>query len=392
MMTADEGSRSSPDDEAPEADSPSTPPSTPPPDPDDEESTDSADLTESTDSTDRSNRESRERETETDPAPPAGDGGDETGSVSTPRGGSEPLPGSGEPARPDPVPRQEEDESFVHRLWTAETGPLFFLREIATSAGAVLFVGLLLFGISGVWPPMVAVESGSMEPHMHKGDLVFITQPGRYTPEAAHGTTGVVTAATGQEIDYRTFGGPGSVVVYDEPGQGGPPIIHRAEFYVEEGENWFDRADPEFVSADSCRELLNCPAPHAGFITKGDANGRYDQASGIAAPVRPAWVTGIARVRIPYLGWVRLGLADAVRGREAGVLLGVAGPPTRATGPTGPTTTEIWSGVSFDSEKQGRDRDGADRIETNGTRVGTVETGPEAVWTGTAAHGAVAAG
>jgi signal peptidase len=215
---------------------------------------------------------------------------------------------------PDPVPGRDPDESFVHRLWGAETGPLFFLRELVTSAGAVLLVGLLLFGVSGVWPPMVAVESGSMEPHMHKGDLVFITEPGRYTPDAAYGSTGVVTAEAGTDIDYRTFGGPGSVVVYDDPGRGGPPIIHRARFYVEAGENWYDRANPEFVSADSCRELLNCPAPHAGFITKGDANARYDQASGIAEPVKPSWITGIARVRIPYLGWVRLGLADVVQG------------------------------------------------------------------------------
>ncbi|WP_425504770.1 S26 family signal peptidase [Salinigranum marinum] len=220
---------------------------------------------------------------------------------------------------PDPVPGRS-DESFARRLWTAESGPLFFLREVATSAGAVLLVGLLLFGVSGVWPPMVAVESGSMEPHMHKGDLVFITEPGRYTPDVAYGSTGVVTAENGAEAGYRSFGGEGSVVVYDDPGQGGPPIIHRAQFYVESGENWYDRADPEYVSAESCRELLNCPAPHAGFITKGDANGRYDQASGIASPVRSSWITGIARLRIPYLGWVRLGLADVVQGRESTVL------------------------------------------------------------------------
>jgi signal peptidase len=200
------------------------------------------------------------------------------------------------------------------------------LRELLTSAGAVLLVGLLLFGVSGVWPPMVAVESGSMEPHMHKGDLVFITEPGRYTPDAAHGSTGVVTAETGADVGYRTFGGDGSVVVYDEPGQRGPPIIHRAQFYVEEGENWYDRTDPEFVSADDCSELLNCPAPHAGFITKGDANSRYDQASGIAAPVRPSWITGVARLRIPYLGWVRLGLADLTRTQGVGLLVGDAGP------------------------------------------------------------------
>jgi signal peptidase len=167
---------------------------------------------------------------------------------------------------------------------------------------------------------MVAVESGSMEPHMHKGDLVFITEPGRYAPDSAYDSTGVVTAETGSDAGYRTFGGPGSVVVYDDPGRGGPPIIHRAEFYVQEGENWYDRADPEFISADSCDDLRNCPAPHAGFITKGDANGRYDQASGIAGPVRSSWITGIARIRIPYLGWVRLGLADAVRGQPGPVV------------------------------------------------------------------------
>ncbi|MGM0592875.1 MAG: S26 family signal peptidase, partial [Halobacteriota archaeon] len=56
-----------------------------------------------------------------------------------------------------------------------------FLREIVTSVASVVVIGLLLFAISGVWPPMVAVESGSMEPHMERGDLIFITTPDRFT-------------------------------------------------------------------------------------------------------------------------------------------------------------------------------------------------------------------
>ena len=318
-MTADEGRRPSPDDETPANDASSTSPSTPPADPNARESESSHPPT------DGSDRQGATNGSRTDGSV----AGDENAPSTTGResGGAGNRP-------PDPVSGRS-DESFVRRLWTAESGPLFFLREVATSAGAVLLVGLLLFGVSGVWPPMVAVESGSMEPHMHKGDLVFITEPGRYTPDAAYGSTGVVTAESGAEIGYRSFGGEGSVVVYDDPGQAGPPIIHRAQFYVDAGENWYDRPDPEYVSADSCRELRNCPAPHAGFITKGDANGRYDQASGIASPVRSSWITGIARLRIPYLGWVRLGLADVVQGQESSVF---AAPPSHAVGPESSVT------------------------------------------------------
>jgi signal peptidase len=287
-MTADEGRRSSRDDEPPVDDAVATSPSTPSPDASDESATRSG---------------SRDSQDGVD------DGNGPDGATDAHHSRA-----------PDPVPGSGSDESFARRLWSAQSGPLFFLREVGTSVGAVVLVGLVLFGVSGVWPPMVAVESGSMEPHMHKGDLVFITEPGRFTPDAAYERTGVVTAETGTDVGYRTFGGPGSVVVYDDPGRGGPPIIHRAEFYVEEGENWYDRADPEYVSADSCSELRNCPAPHAGFITKGDANGRYDQVSGIAEPVKPSWITGIARVRIPYLGWVRLGLSNIAQTGPYGTL------------------------------------------------------------------------
>jgi signal peptidase len=207
-------------------------------------------------------------------------------------------------------PQDATSQSFLERFMTAEHGPLMFVRETASSVGVVLIVGLLLFTVSGVWPPMVAVESGSMEPHMEKGDLVFISTPGRYVPDAAYEDTGVVTYRTGAEIEYRSFGDYGSVIVYDNPSRFGPPVIHRARFWVDEGENWYDQTDPDYVRADNCEELLNCPAPNAGFVTKGDANDRYDQANGISEPVRPRWITGVAMVRIPYLGWVRLWLAN----------------------------------------------------------------------------------
>ena len=198
------------------------------------------------------------------------------------------------------------DNGVLYRFRNDMDGPLMWLREMLSSVAIVLLIGLLLFGVSGVWPPMVAVESGSMEPNMQVGDLVFVTEPGRLAPDAAPDEVGVVTHAVGERVDYRTFGSYGSVVIYRPPRRTASPIIHRAMFRVEAGENWYDRADDQYHSAADCGELTHCPAPHDGFITLGDNNGQYDQASGLAAPVKAEWVTGVARVRVPYLGYVRL--------------------------------------------------------------------------------------
>jgi signal peptidase len=240
-----------------------------------------------------------------DASPPTGDG------TGRPREDDE----SGE--RPPRVGAENaggrSPEELLHEFLTARHGLLMVLREVLVSVAVVGAVGLLLFALSGVWPPMVAVESGSMEPHMHKGDLVFVSEPGRYVPDTGSDGEGVVTRAKGAEVGYRSFGGYGSVVVYDSPNRGGPPVIHRAHFWVNEGENWYDEADPAYHNADSCLDMPNCPAPHDGFITKGDNNGGYDQVLGISQPVRPGWVVGIAHVRVPYLGYIRLWLAGQVR-------------------------------------------------------------------------------
>lgn len=185
-------------------------------------------------------------------------------------------------------------------------GALVYVQDVVSSVGAVLLVGALLFAVSGVWPPLVAIESGSMEPHIDTGDLVFVMEEQRFAGEGAR--HGVVTAANGES--YVKFKQPGDVVVYAPDGNNQTtPIIHRAMLWVEEGENWYDRADKSAVgAARNCEQLTNCPAPHSGFITKGDNVGRYDQVgtSPISDPVRPSWVVGTAEARVPYLGQVRL--------------------------------------------------------------------------------------
>jgi len=253
----------------------------------------------------------------------------------------------------DAIPRRSDgagEEGPLRRFWTAESGPEAVVREVLISVAIVVGVGLVLFAVSGVWPPMVAVESASMEPQMYRGDLVVISEPGRYVPgDAAHDETGVVTAEAGDDAGYRTFGGPGSVVVYRPDGRAGTPVIHRAAFWVAEGENWYDRADPDDVSGDSCEAARNCPAPHAGFVTRGDNNRGYDQSLGISSPVKPEWVVGVAHLRVPWLGHVRLWLAgNTASGAETGTQVSVSGGATGATGDPspGPNATAPGVGVS----------------------------------------------
>lgn len=200
----------------------------------------------------------------------------------------------------------------VRWLWRTEYMPVMVLREVAVSVSIVLLIGALLFGVSGIWPPMVAVETGSMEPHISPNDLVFITAPDRFVHDGAVAGTGVVPYERAVDDEYVKFGGYGDVIVFMPNGnESKVPIIHRAHFYVEEGENWYDRGHPDHLgSAASCEQLANCPAPHDGFITLGDANRVYDQVLDRSSPVKNEWIIGTARVRIPYLGWIRLTLAE----------------------------------------------------------------------------------
>ncbi len=100
------------------------------------------------------------------------------------------------------------------------------LRYVALAAViAFLFaaISVHLLGISAR-----TIESGSMEPNMHIGDLVFI----RNVP-----STGIVTHEDGATSGYKTFGDYGNVILYRKYGRTDiTPIIHRAMYYVEAGE------------------------------------------------------------------------------------------------------------------------------------------------------------
>lgn len=141
----------------------------------------------------------------------------------------------------------------------------------------------------GLWSPMVAVKSESMVPHLQIGDIIFVKSIDRTT---------VTTYEEGERSGYTSFGEYGDVILYRRFGREGTvPIIHRAMYYVEKGETMWQNGPP---------------APHAGYITKGDnqkTNPSYDQQGDISylQPVKKEWIIGVARFyRIPLVGYVSL--------------------------------------------------------------------------------------
>lgn len=170
-------------------------------------------------------------------------------------------------------------------------------------AAIVLLVAVFLVGIGGAWPPLVAVETGSMAPSVERGDMVVVTAADRAPWGEPVG---------GDAADPpRRLGGAGDVIVFTSPVEPSRPILHRVAFRVDRGDDWTDRANPERLDAD-CADLATCPAPHDGYVTYGDANDAYDQSAGIAPVVHDERVHAKALVAVPSLGFLRLGVDAAV--------------------------------------------------------------------------------
>lgn len=153
------------------------------------------------------------------------------------------------------------------------------------SAVGIMFVSFYI--VFGAFMPVVALVSESMSPHMEEGDIVFYTDISRIDEIITHD----------KNAGYRSFEDYGYVIIYKPFGREGvTPYIHRAMYYVNEGEEMWP-GGPK--------------APHAGYITKGDntmTNPKYDQQVGVSylQPVKREWIIGIARYRIPLVGYIRM--------------------------------------------------------------------------------------
>ena len=230
-------------------------------------------------------------------------------------------------------------------------------RELGSALLVVSAVFMLTWVYTGNWPPMVVIESGSMEHDdnplypepgfthigaIDTGDLVLVKSAER---------SDIVTYLAGKPQGYERYGDYGDVIIYYKNGLRGvcsagasldetecnrqdgewtpaTPVIHRAMAWVEVRDNgsyYLPEVDMEFANGKLVLAEIGLPpgAPltgitQSGYITKGDSTGNRhpdqlthrDLLGQQVQPVQPGDIVGMARGELPWFGLIKLKLTQ----------------------------------------------------------------------------------
>jgi signal peptidase len=160
------------------------------------------------------------------------------------------------------------------------------VKVLLMLAGLIVLIAIIalasLYLYSGTWPPIIIVNGNSMSPNLEDGDIVIVK---KVSPVE------IKTYYESIEPAYKSFGDFGDVIIFKPFGDNDRKfVIHRAMSYSMGG-----------GTIGSYNDTLK----NEGFMTKGDNNVLLDQDgdSEVSAftPVKPEWVLGIAKHRMPTL-------------------------------------------------------------------------------------------
>ncbi|MFP4045732.1 MAG: signal peptidase I [Candidatus Aenigmatarchaeota archaeon] len=163
-------------------------------------------------------------------------------------------------------------------------GPAGWIIYLLLGIGlALLLNGFLSLAMSTDYP-VVTVKTNSMVPTLNPGDIVFVRGKEKYDP--------------------------GDIIVFD--GWMPTPLIHRSVARIEKTENGTRIETWRNFSQITETEMEEISEEHLEsgetiYVTKGDNNSVCDQCAGKSF-VHPEEIHGHKVVRIPYLGWIKLGL------------------------------------------------------------------------------------
>ena len=226
-----------------------------------------------------------------------------------------------------------------------KSGVVLFARDAGVALAVVAAILVGMYAYTGLWPPLVVVESNSM---MHgsdnmshigaidTGDLVLV--------KAIKRPTDIKTYMDGYSSGYKTYGDFGDVIIYRKGGSATTtPIIHRAMIYLEANPDGNSYSAPSLQGIpkgkwntttwdDTWNHItsmitifgvgyMSIPVTidivyllqgqaQSGFITKGDHNTMPDITYwGPEIGYRPidvTWVVGVARGELPWFGLLKL--------------------------------------------------------------------------------------
>ncbi len=213
------------------------------------------------------------------------------------------------------------------------------LVEVVVTLAIILIVSKLIFG-ANMLVPLVAVTSNSML-HVNEGWSTWLNAEGVPSDSFplqngfSQGDMILTVTPNGEGTIVPIFSDTqlGDVVIYNRDflHRGNEPIIHRvvgvvnvAGYEVSGIEGTLDCLTEEEFNSDYIKSIKNCQAgkecpynefPESGdfrfYVTKGDNNHGTDQCgpgNGIALPVPESQLTARGWIRIPYVGWLKLGL------------------------------------------------------------------------------------
>ena len=245
---------------------------------------------------------------------------------------------------------------------------LGFLRDVGIAAGIIAVILVVLFLYTDNWPPMVVIESDSMQ-HGHDSSVGVIDTGDLVLVKKVSTEKNVITYIEGQARGYRTYGDYGDVIIYRKNGGTDTPVIHRSVMYLKlnettnnsfdipdlskleygEDEDWYVTISQNTVVAQArwydleknhqihindygyagvhlkidlgiINKNFGDDDLHGGFITVGDHNAARNTGSCVdqehlaldppanqkVRPVKAEWIVGKARGELPWFGIVKL--------------------------------------------------------------------------------------
>jgi signal peptidase len=262
---------------------------------------------------------------------------------------------------------EEEEKPFTSAAWD-------IIKDVAIAFIIVIMIISSIYIYTGNWPPVVVVESDSMQHSDTESFLGVIDTGDLVLVKRIESRSDVVSYMEGVRTGHWTYDEPGDVLIYKKngfPQSQVTPVIHRALIWLrynesgyhersgiiyngsfdlpelkhhregaDENDAWQDLSgrnrwynlsgtillrdigwDKQDVMIHLHKILENYDThpdviPHSGFITLGDHNrGRIDQEmldapDGKTRPVKPEWVVGVARGELPWFGLIKLYFQD----------------------------------------------------------------------------------
>jgi signal peptidase len=246
---------------------------------------------------------------------------------------------------------EEEQKPFKAAAWD-------IIKDVAIAFIIVILIISSIYIYTGNWPPVVVVESDSMQHHDTESFLGVIDTGDLVLVKAIESENDIISYMKGKRMGHETYSEWGDVLIYRKNGYDDiTPVIHRALIWLKYNETSMSFDIPELkyhnapdewqvlsgeqkwynlsgsiilkeIGYDKQNVIINLGnilstynnpdiEPHSGFITLGDHNrGNYDQNmlpdghGGRVRPIKPEWVVGKARGELPWFGLIKLYFQD----------------------------------------------------------------------------------